>query len=88
MRQNSIVQSFIKIELADDEIRADLIKLISDYPNLVSFEYECNEYNVLLNGSTQTITLRNAVHEEHSIPKYYKRVYMAVDDFLKILSQL
>lgn len=84
--KNSIFVNFIKTELTDKEVKNDLIKLCSEFPNIITFEYECNEYNVTLNKGT--VTIRNAVHEENSIPKYFKRISMSADDFLNSLLKI
>lgn len=84
--KNSIFVNFTKTELSDEEVKNDLIRLCSEFPNIISFEYECNEYNVMF--SKETITIRNSVHEENSIPKYFKRISMSAEDFLKALSKI
>lgn len=85
--EDPILADFIDIELAYDGMKSDLLNLLTNYLNIVSFEYECNQYSVLFDGKDKTITIRDAVHESHSIPQHFKRVSMSVDDFLKILSQ-
>lgn len=80
------IADFIAIELSCEGMRDDL-KLLVSCGHMVSFEYECNEYNVMYDGKSQTVTIRNAVHEENSIPEYFKRISMSAADFLSILSK-
>lgn len=82
---NSMFTAFTKTELSDGEVKDDLIRLCRDFPNIVTFEYECNEYNMMFDNGT--VTIRNAVHEENSIPKFFKRISMTVEDFLAAISK-
>lgn len=84
--KNSIFVNFTKTELSDKEVKDDLIRLCSEFPNFISFEYECNEYNVIFDR--KTVTIRNAVHEENSIPQYFKRISMSAEDFLEAVSKI
>lgn len=76
---------FIHCELSGEGMRDDLKRLIK-LGHMVSFEYECNQYNVMYDGINGIVTIRDAVHEEHSIPVYFKRISMSAADFLRILS--
>lgn len=84
--KNSIFINFTKTELSDEEVKDDLIRLCSEFPNIITFENECNEYNVMFDKGT--VTIRNAVHEENSISQYFKRISMSAEDFLKALSEI
>ena len=86
LSNNTLFADFIYCELTCDGIADDLKRLIES-GQMVSFEYECNQYNVMYEGKSKTVTIRDAVHEEHSIPEYYKRISMSAADFLNILSR-
>lgn len=83
-----MLADFIHVELSYEKMRDDLKQLIElgQMGHMVSFEYECNQYNVMYDGSNRTMTIRDSVHEEHSIPKYFRRISMSETDFLGILS--
>ncbi len=85
MSDDPMLADFIWIELSCEEMCDDLKRLI-ELGHMISFEYECNQYNVMYDGINGTVTIRDAVHEEHSIPEYYKRISMSAADFLDILS--
>lgn len=85
LSNNSTLAEFIKCELSCEGMRDDLKRLI-ELGHMVSFEYECNQYNVMYDGIRGTVTIRDAVHEEHSIPEYFRRISMSAADFLRILS--
>lgn len=87
LSNNTMLDNFIKYELTCEGIADDLKQLI-ELGNIVSFEYECNQYNVMYEGKSETVIIRDAVHEEHSIPEYFKRISMSAADFLKILSNV
>ncbi len=80
-----MLADFIGCELSCEGMRDDLRRLIEP-GHMVSFEYECNQYNVMYDGIGGTIVIRDAVHEEHSISEYFKRISMTAADFLRILS--
>lgn len=85
LSNNPTLGEFIKCELSCEGMRDDL-KWLIELGHMVSFEYECNQYNVIYDGINGTVTIRDAVHEEHSIPEYFKRISMSAADFLRILS--
>ena len=85
LSNSSTVAEFIKCELSCEGMRGDLKRLIES-GHMVSFEYECNQYNVMYDGINCIVTIRDAVHEEYSIPEYFRRISMSAADFLKILS--
>lgn len=76
---------FIGCELSCEGMGGDLKRLIES-GHIISFEYECNQYNVMYDGRNGIVTIRDAVHEENSIPEYFKRISMSAADFLRILS--
>lgn len=86
LSNNAMLDDFIFSELTCEGMRDDLKQLIES-GHMVSFEYECNQYNVMYEGKSETVIIRDAVHEEHSIPEYFKRISMSAADFLKILSK-
>lgn len=83
-----MLADFVHIELSYEKIRNDLKQLIElgQMGHMVSFEYECNQYNVMYNRSNRTVTICDSVHEKHSIPKNFTRISMSETDFLGILS--
>ena len=85
LSNNSTLAEFIKCEVSNEGMRGDLKQLI-ELGHMVSFEYECNQYNVIYDGIEGVVTIRDAVHEEHSIPEYFRRISMSAADFLRILS--
>lgn len=87
LSNNTILDDFIDCELTCEGMRDDLKRLIES-GHMVSFEYECNQYSVMYEGKSKTVIIRDAVHEEHSIPEYFKRISMSAADFLKILSNV
>ncbi|MBD5383746.1 MAG: hypothetical protein HDR72_01935 [Ruminococcaceae bacterium] len=82
---NSTLADFIECELSCEGLRDD-IKWLIELGHMVSFEYECNQYNVMYDGINGMVTIRDAVHEENGIPEYFRRISMSAADFLKILS--
>lgn len=80
-----MLADFIGCELSCEGMRDDLRRLIEP-GHMVSFEYECNQYNVMYDGIGGTIVIRDVVHEEHSISEYFKRISMTAADFLRILA--
>lgn len=85
LSNNSTLADFIECELSCEGMSGDLKWLIGS-GHMVSFEYECNQYNVMYDGIKGTVTIRDAVHEEHGIPEYFRRISMSAADFLSILS--
>ena len=85
LSNNSTLDDFIKCELSCEGMRDDL-KWLIELGHMVSFEYECNQYNVMYNRVNGIVIIRDAVHEEHSIPEYFRRISMSAADFLRILS--
>ncbi len=76
---------FIHCELSCEGMCDDLKRLIK-LGHMISFEYECNQYNVMYDGINSVVTIRDAIHEKHSSPEYYKRISISAADFLDILS--
>ena len=87
LSNNTMLAEFIHCELTYEGMRDDL-KWLIELGHMVSFEYECNQYNVMYEGKSRTVIIRDAVHEEHSIPEFFKRISMSAADFLKILSNV
>lgn len=89
LSDDPILADFTDIELSYEGMRNDLKRLIElcQTGHMVSFEYECNQYNVMYDGSNGTVMIRDSVHEEHSIPEFFKRISMSEADFLEILQQ-
>lgn len=80
-----MIADFIYCELSYKGMRNDLKRLVG-CGHMIGFEYECNRYNVIYDGIKGMVTIRDAVHEENSVPEYFERISMSAADFLKILS--
>ena len=75
--------------LSNEGMRNDPERLVElgKMGRMASFEYECDRYNVMYDGSDKTVTIRGSVHGEHGIPEYFRRISMSETDFLEILQQ-
>ena len=63
---SEVITCFLKFELQNKSMLSDLINL-SMNENLISFEYECNMYNVLFDRKNEQVIIKDCVSEENGV---------------------
>lgn len=84
---NNFIVDFVKIELCNKGIKNDLI-YITKMENIVSYEYECNQYNVMLNRLDNQVIIKDAVSEENGVSEEYTRYILSLSDFVQLLNSI
>lgn len=84
---NNFIVEFIQTELCNKAIKNDLI-YITKMENIISYEYECNQYNVILNRLDKQVIIKDAVSEENGVSEEYTRYTLSLSDFIQVLNNV
>lgn len=84
---SSFINDFIRTELCYEDIKKDLI-FITELENIISYEYECNQYNVILNRYDGQIIIKDAVSEENGVEPEHSRIMLSLADFIQVLNNV
>lgn len=81
----NIINDFVNTELKNQYILNDLLA-ISKMPNIVCYEYECNQYNVIFHRRESCVTILDSVSEEYGVLQEQTRAVISQLEFIDILS--
>lgn len=82
--KKKLINDFIKTELCNKSILNDIL-FITELDNIVKYEYECNQYHVILDRPNNLVIIKDAISEEYGASYDCTRITMSVSDFLNIV---
>lgn len=81
------IKDFVDTELTGltgQDMLNDLLE-ISKNLNIVYYEYECNQYNVIFDRRKSSVIIYDAVSEEWGVSQEYTRLVISQSEFIDIL---